>query len=66
MRLLEYKVPAREIIRLYAMSRSDNEIPDPLKKCSNYDRLKQEIYFPSKEAIEFKTVVVVTPVTAGR
>ena len=66
MRLLEYKIPAREILRLYALSRSDAEIPDALKKCSNFDRIIRETYFPTKEAIESKTIVVVTPVTAGR
>lgn len=56
-------IPDGDILRLYASSYNPNNIPEQLKKCSNY---AGEFFYPSKETIMKYAVVVVTLATAGR
>jgi len=56
-------IPDKDILRLYASSYNPKNIPEQLKKCSNYE---SDFYYPSKEMIMKYAVVVVTLATAGR
>ena len=64
-RLLKH-IPSVEILRLYGLSRSDQELPKQLEKCSNFDRSRKELFIPSEMQIKSKRIIVLTPVTAGR
>ncbi|GFG34137.1 hypothetical protein Cfor_08140 [Coptotermes formosanus] len=56
-------IPDGDILRLYASSYNHKNIPEQLKKCSNY---VDAFFYPSKETIMKYAVVVVTLSTAGR
>lgn len=64
-RLLEY-IPSMQILRLYGMSRADQEISHDLEKCSNFDRFRKELFIPSEMQLKSKRIIIMTPVTAGR
>jgi helicase MOV-10 len=56
-------IPDKDILRIYASSYNPKNIPEQLKKCSNYT---DDFYYPSKEIIMKYAVVVATLTTAGR
>jgi len=56
-------IPDKDILRLYASSYNPKNIPEQLKKCSNY---ASDFFFPSKEIIMKYAVIVATLTTAGR
>lgn len=59
-------IPDKDILRLYASSYNPKNIPEQLKRCSNYASDVRDFYYPSKEIIMKYAVVVATLTTAGR
>ncbi|XP_035677058.1 putative helicase MOV-10 [Branchiostoma floridae] len=64
-RLLNH-IPAAQLIRLNALSRSWDNVPSSIKNVCNYDRMTGKYSFPAKQELQKYKVLVTTLVTAGR
>lgn len=63
-RLLQH-IEKSNILRLYNRTRSYSQVPSLLKDCCNFNKLNQELYFPSKEKLSSYRILVCTFVTYG-
>ncbi|KAI0241225.1 putative helicase mov-10-B.2 [Lamellibrachia satsuma] len=59
-------VPAAQLFRLNAGSRSIITVPECIKACCNIDRHTRAIFYPSKKDLMKYKVIITTLVTAGR
>ncbi|XP_052781823.1 putative helicase MOV-10 [Mya arenaria] len=64
-RLIKH-IPATEILRLNAASRSLRAIPQEIRVVCNYDNSRGQFQFPSKAILSEYRIIVTTLVTAGR
>lgn len=65
LRLLDF-VPTSSVFRIYSMSRSVQDIPEKLKRNCNLNERGTEFALPEFRVIASKSIVIVTPYTAGR
>lgn len=64
-RLLNHIEP-RKMFRMYSRSRPWERVPDAVRKVSNYDKMREEFYYPSLSELMKYRILITTMVTAGR
>lgn len=65
MRLLEH-VDKGQIYRMHAASRNWKDVPSVVKEVSNYNKSRDKFFFPAKDGLISRRIIVTTLITAGR